>query len=302
MASAPTRHQAIARTLWVVLLLNLGVSATKLVVGYRIDALALIADGIHSLLDASSNVVGLIGITLASRPPDHQHPYGHQRFETLAAVGIGLLIGAGLVEIVHQIVEQIAGEPAVPTVTLAAVLAVVATVLINLAISRFEGHRARELQSSLLEADSRHTLSDAMAAMAVLAGFAGSELGVPFADPLAATIVALFIAKTAWAILKSNVGVLADEVRLAPERVYEVALSVAGVRGAHKIRSRGAIDSVHVDLHIHLDPSLPLTEAHGKTHEVERALRTAFPEVADVVIHTEPADGREQDTSSLAPG
>jgi cation diffusion facilitator family transporter len=299
---APVRHQrdrGVAKTLWIVLGLNLLVAGTKLGVGWQIGALSLVADGLHSVLDASSNVVGLVGLSVAARPPDGGHPYGHRRFETLAAVVIGLLIGAGFLEVLRALLRGLTGDRTPPEVSWPAAAAVAATILVNVAISRYESRRGRELKSALLEADAQHTASDALAAGTVLVGFAGVAVGWGWADLVAAALVAGFIARTAWTVLRVNVGVLADEAQLDPVRVYEVAASVPGVAGAHKIRSRGASDYVHLDLHIHVDPEMPLREAHALTHKVNSALRRAFPEVHDVVIHTEPADGREKAASEF---
>lgn len=290
------------RVLWVVLFLNLAVAATKLTVGILMGALALTADGVHSVLDGSSNVVGLVGLALASRPPDAGHPYGHRRFETMAAVVIGLLIAGGVVEIAHRVVDGLVSGREPPNVTWWTTAVVVATIVVNLFVSRYEARRARELGSDLLEADSKHTLSDAMAAGAVLVSFGAVTLGIGWADLVAATIVSGFIAHTALRILQRNVAVLADEARLDPYEVHRVALEVPGVQGAHCIRSRGTRDHVHLDLHVHLDPDLRLADAHAKTHQVANALRDAFPQVADVIIHTEPADGREEDASRIVPG
>jgi cation diffusion facilitator family transporter len=143
-------------------------------------------------------------------------------------------------------------------------------------------------------------MSDSLGATAVLVSFGAVALGFRSADLVAAVVVAVLIGHTAWNILRTNLGVLADRARLDPTRVRSVAMQVADVRGAHKIRSRGSADHVHVDLHIHVDPSMTVQRAHAVTHEVAAAVRAAFPEVADVIIHTEPADGREQDESSIS--
>ena len=289
------------RVLWLVLFLNLAVAGGKLVVGGLVGALSLVADGVHSLLDASSNVVGLVGAAAAAKPPDSHHPYGHRRFETIASLVIGLLIAGGLVEIARRVWDGIVGEHQPPEVTPLSIGFVALTIVVNLGISRYEKRRGAELRSPLLTADAGHTFSDALAAGAVLASFVAVMLGVVWADLLAAGIVCLFIGHTAWKILASNLGVLADHVAIDPMAVREVVCGIEGVYGCHRIRSRGHQDHVHVDLHIHLDPLMPLNRAHAKTHEVMRAIREAFPEVKDVVIHTEPADGRELDTSKIAP-
>jgi cation diffusion facilitator family transporter len=284
-----------------VLGLNLAVGAGKLVLGATTGALSLLADGVHALLDASSNVVGLVGIAFASRPADAGHPYGHRRFETLAAVSIGLLILSSMAGIVRGIWEGLAGQRPAPNVTWVTAGLVFVTIVANLGISRYEARRATELKSALLEADSQHTMSDTLGAVAVLLSFGASALGFRWADVAAAAIVSVLIGRTGWSVLGANLGVLADSVRLDPHRVREIAMRVGEVRGAHKIRSRGSADHVHVDLHIHVDPGMTVERAHRITHEVARAVRDAFPEVADVMIHTEPADGRETDVGSIAP-
>jgi len=295
------RDRDVRRVLWVVLLLNLLVAGGKITVGTLVGALSLVADGIHSLLDASSNVVGLVGMAIAAKPPDTGHPYGHRRFETLASLVIGLLIAGGLIEIVRRVIDGITGEIVPPNVSWLSGGFVAVTIVVNLVISRYEARRGRELRSSLLLADSGHTLSDALAAFAVLGSFVAVALGIGWADVAAAVVVSLFIAYTAWTILARNLGVLTDRVRLDPLEVHRVVTAVPGVQAAHRIRSRGLEHHVQLDLHVHLDPAMPLADAHDKTHEVEDAIRNAFPEVTDVVIHPEPADGVEELSEPIAP-
>lgn len=301
--SAPWRERdrGVRRVLWIVLGLNLAVAATKLTLSSTTGALSLLADGIHALLDASSNVVGLIGIAVAGRPADAGHPYGHRRFETLAALCIGFLILSGMAGIVQGLWEGLAGRRALPDVTILSAVLLGVTIVANFGISRFESRKGVELRSGVLLADAGHTLSDTLGALAVLVSFGAFWLGFRAADLVAAVVVALLIARTAWNVLRENLGVLADRVRLDPLAVHKVAMSIAEVRGAHKIRSRGSADHVHVDLHIHVDPAMTVEHAHRVTHEVAGAVRAAFPEVADVLIHTEPADGRENDVASISP-
>jgi cation diffusion facilitator family transporter len=295
------RDRGVTRVLYLVLGLNLVVAAVKLALGALTGALALLADGLHALLDASSNVVGLVGMSAAARPADAGHPYGHRRFETLAAVLIGLLILSGMYQIVRGLIEGLVGTRPAPDVSWPAAGILLVTIVGNMLISRYELRRARALRSALLEADAGHTLSDTLGAIAVLVSFGAIALGFRWADTVAAVVVAVLIGRTAMGILRTNLGVLADRARLDPHEVRRVAMAIADVRGAHKIRSRGSADHVHVDLHIHVDPRMSVDRAHAVTHQVAEAVRAAFPEVADVLIHTEPADGRESDTSNVAP-
>lgn len=287
--------------LWLVLGLNVAVAAVKLVLGTAIGSVALFADGVHATLDGAANLVGLVGVFVAARPPDAGHPYGHRRYEPLAAVVIGLFIAAGMIEIVSGIVDGFRGTRQPPNVSWASAGAVAITIAINLFVTRYEARRGRELGSALLSADASHTAADTLGAASVLASFAAVALGVAWADLAAAIVVSLLIARTAWSVLRSNLGVLIDRAQLDPHAVRRVAMAVDGVRGAHRIRSRGPAGHVQLDLHIHVDPQMPVREAHAITHRVSDAIQRAMPEVADVVIHTEPADGRERDLTTIAP-
>ena len=277
-----------------VLGLNAAVAATKLGVGYSLDILSLIADGVHSVLDGSSNVVGLVGLSIAARPPDRGHPYGHRRFEAMTALAIGALISAAFVQIVRELVRAIQGAAPPPRVTLAAALVVAVTIVVNLGISRYEARQGRLLGSAILEADSAHTLSDALAACAVLLSFGGVALGWPWADWVGAAVVAVFVGRTALNVIRANVIVLSDSAQLDEKAVLAAALAVPGVHHAHQIRSRGDTHDIHLDLHIHLNGQLTLVDAHRKTHEVKAALMSQFPGVKDVVIHTEPASATDR--------
>jgi cation diffusion facilitator family transporter len=282
------RDRSVARVLWVVLALNLAVAAAKLLVGTLVGSLALVADGVHAVLDAGSNVVGLIGAAAARRPPDDEHPYGHRRFEAIAASLIGLMIAGGLLSIISSMITAVVERRPPPQPDLVAVVVVLASAIVAWRVSRYEHAKGVAHGSSVLVADAGHTMTDALGSVIVLASFAGVALGVRWADVAAAAIVCVLIGRTAWSVVSSNVNVLADAAQLDAAEVRRVVMAVGGVRDAHRIRSRGTADHVHVDLHIHLDGELPLDDAHDKTHEVADAIREAFPLVRDVVIHTEP--------------
>jgi cation diffusion facilitator family transporter len=284
-----------------ILVINLATAAAKLGVGEMAGSLALSADGVHALLDGSSNVVGLVGIWLAAKPADEGHPYGHRRFETLAAIVIGLAIVAGLFTILDALVEGVVTGSSQPVKSPLATGVTAASIVVTLMVSRYERRRGEELHSEILIADAGHTLSDALASMVVLASFVGGAVGLRWADLAAAAIVCVFIGRTAWQILARNLQSLADAAQLDPEVLRRVALDVDGVRAAHHVRSRGSKSHVHVDLHIEVDAQMPLARAHRLTHGVEEALRVAFPEICDVVIHTEPAPTDRSEIEDTSP-
>jgi len=291
------RDNQVRKVLLITLFINLVSVLIKAWVGKHIDSVAVIADAIHSLLDASSNVVGLIGISIAARPADDNHPYGHRRFETVASVIIGLLIAGSVFELGRTIYEGLLAPHHTPRVSWTSFVAVALTAPLNFALSAYERRRAKQLRSAVLAADAKHALSDAVSACVVLASFAAVAAGWRSADLVAAAVVCVFIVRTAWHVLSTNVGALTDCAQLDPREVKRIALAVEGVRGTHRIRSRGSNDYVYVDLHVHLDPLMPLQQAHSLSHDVADALRTHFENVKDVVVHIEPADGREHEES-----
>lgn len=299
--NAIDNYRAVKRVLWGVLALNLLVAGLKASVALQTGSIAAMAELVHGILDASANVVGLIGLSYAASAPDERHPYGHHRFEALAALGIGILIAGGLFEVVGALIDGLKGTRTPPDIDAMSTGLLCATVVINFAVSLYEHRRGQALGSRLLKADAAHTLSDAMGVMVVLASFAAVHFGVDWADIAAAVFVAFLIGKTALKVIRENADALLDTAQVDPQEVHGLACAVPGVFGAHAIRSRGAQGSIALDLHIHVDPDSTVRDAHELTHQVKQALFTGLPGVQDVIIHTEPADGREL-AGPVAPG
>ncbi len=283
---------AVSRVLKLVLGLNLGVAAAKLAYGAVSGSVAIRADGIHSLFDSGSNVVGLVAIWVAARPPDADHPYGHRKFESLAALLIGVSVVIGLLEVVRSIVGAIRGGPD-PVIGNGGFLVAGVTLAVNLAVTTYESRASRQLSSEILAADARHTVGDSLATLGVMAGFAGVRMGYPTADLAAACVVSVLIGRTAWQIFRRSLHSLLDTAELDPRAVAAAALSLPGIVDCHAVRSRSAGGLVLVDLHIHVDPAMSVAKAHELTHAVEDEIRRQFPTVTDVIIHTEPVGAGE---------
>jgi cation diffusion facilitator family transporter len=289
VSSSPTHRQdRIARVLWVILGLNLVVAVAKLAYGLRSGAIAISADGLHSLLDASSNVMGLVGIMVARRPPDENHPYGHRKYETFAALGVAAMLFFGCGEIARAAVERLR-LPRVPEVTATGFIILGATLAINLFVVWIERRQGRRLQSELLLADAAHTQSDVFASLVVAVSFVGAKFHLWWADPVATAFIVALILRSGIGILLSTLSTLSDERRIEPERVEAVAMEEPGVLEAHNVRSRGPSDDIHLDLHILVAPETSLAEAHQIGHRVERRLRERWVGLTDVVVHVEPA-------------
>jgi cation diffusion facilitator family transporter len=282
------RRHGITRVLWIVLGLNLIVALAKLYYGWRSHAISISADGVHSLLDGASNVIGLVGLEVARRPPDANHPYGHRKYETFAALGIALMMFFGCYEIGAAAVNRVL-HPRLPEITAAGFAIVLMTIGINLFVVWFERREGRRLQSEILLSDSVHTWSDVMASVIVLVSFTAVRLGVPWADAAAAAAIILLILRAGFAILLGTLSTLSDERRIAPDEIEAAALGEAGVLEAHNVRTRGPDDDIHLDLHILVDPAMAISDAHHIGHRVEERLRRLWPGLTDVVVHVEPA-------------
>ena len=281
------RFGAVSAVLVKVLLLNLGVAAAKLALGFTSGAVSIVSDGVHSLTDGLSNVAALVGVGVARRPPDRNHPYGHRKYETIAAAAIGGFLLIVTVEILETAWGRFRAGTA-PTVTPMAFAVMVATIGINLLVTRYERRAGQRLHSEVLLADAMHTRSDVWTSLTVIVALAASWLGYPALDPIAALVVVVFIGHAAWQILRSTSDVLSDHIVIPEDEVRGVVLSVPAVMGCHEIRTRGSRDFVFLDLHIWMAPATSLVVAHEVSHIVKDRLMAHFPAIGDAVIHIEP--------------
>ena len=281
------RYPAVSRVLLRVLGLNLVVASAKIVLGYATGAVSVLSDGFHSLTDSASNVVALVGVRIASAPPDADHPYGHRKFETMASVGILLFLLLVLVQVLYAALDRLRTGQA-PGIDAISYLVMGTTFVINLWVVLYERREGRRLTSEILLADSRHTFSDLLTSGTVIAALVGVQLGYPLLDPLAALVVAAFIGRACWQIFQDTTRILADRVVIAAEDIDAIVRGVPEVIGCHRIRSRGTVDHVFVDLHIWMDPAMRLDEAHRVSHVVKDLIMARYPQVKDAVIHIEP--------------
>ena len=281
------RYTSVVRVLYRVLILNLIVAVAKIALGYSTGAVSVISDGFHSLTDSASNVVGLIGVSIARRPPDENHPYGHRKYETIASVGILLFLIIVLLEVVSAAIDRLR-TGAAPTVLPQGIGVMAVTLIVNVLVMNYEARRGRELKSEVLLADAKHTRSDVLTSATVIAALIGVSLGYPLLDPLAALFVAGFIGHACWEIAQGASRILSDEIVIAEDEVRAVVQTVPSVVGCHQIRTRGSADHVFVDMHIWLDGEMRLDAAHAASHVVKDKLMARYPQIVDVVIHIEP--------------
>jgi cation diffusion facilitator family transporter len=289
LAPPPTsqRERGIRRVLWVVLALNIAVALAKLFYGLFSRSVAMQADGIHSLFDGASNVVGLIGMWFASRPADRSHPYGHGKFETFTAAAIALMLCIAGYTVGRGAVQSLRGHGEA-AVTAASFAIMLGTLAVNLTVTTWEARAGRRLGSEVLTADARHTLSDVLVSTGVIVSLVLVRLGFGKADGVLALLVAVAIAYTAFTILRGVGRTLGDAARLPEAEVEATARGVRGVVACHSIRTRGSETRVFVDLHILVAPDTTVEGGHEIAHAVDAELRRRFGQVVDVVAHVEP--------------
>jgi cation diffusion facilitator family transporter len=281
----------VQRVFVIVLILNVAVAVVKAVFGVMAGSVSMVADALHSGFDSFSNVVGIVAMHLAGKPPDPEHPYGHGKIETLGTLVIGamlLLTAAGiLLEGYGRLIT-----PVTPDITLITVGVMVGTLITNIIVSTYERRKGEEYQSQILIADSLHTRSDVFVSTAVLGGFLAIRLGYPAADPIIALGIGLLIARMGVGILYGAAEVLIDSMNLPcdPALVRAVVMDTPGVAGYHDFRCRGKPGEIFADIHVTVDPALSIARAHAISEEVEQRLKETVPGLAEVVVHIEPDD------------
>ena len=280
-------RDGVRRVLILTLSVHLTISAAKLIMGYQGNIVSLQADGLHSLFDALSNIIGLVALGVALRPPDPEHPYGHRKVEVVASLAIGFMLLLALLEVGRGLWNAFTGDIAPQIGPLAFFVQSVAIVA-SLGISRYEIYKAKVYDSMLLEADANHTLSDALAGLSVILGMTLVTLGVAPGDLLAALVVMAFIGVAAFRVLKNVTDVLVDAALLDANEIRDVVEAFDEVLSCHYVRSRGMRGAVHLDLHVTMPPEISLSEAGDVMVRVKDRLREHFPELTDIVMQVEP--------------
>lgn len=281
-------YKKVKFVLWIILFANLGVAITKIVVGYLINSASLSTDGVHSLSDGLSNVVGLIGITIASIPVDKEHPYGHKKSEIIASLFIGgMLLFLGLKTLFTGFSRFI--NPSELNITLISLISLILTICINIFVTIYERKKGEEYKSFILISDSIHTKSDIFISVGVLVSLIGIKLGLPqVIDPIISIVISLFILKASYEIFKESIGILLDKAVVGEEKITEILNSFDEIKNIHKIRSRGSANDIYVDMHIMIDANTTTEEAHSLSHNIEREIKNKINPNCQVIIHVEP--------------
>jgi cation diffusion facilitator family transporter len=279
----------VRNTLAVILVLNLIVVGVKLAIGIRTGALSVLGAALESGLDMLNNVVGIALVGVAARGPDEEHPYGHEKFETLGALAIAGFLSISCFELLREGVHYIIGgeTPRIPTMLELAL--VVGTMVVNVFVVWYERRRGAQLQSAFLLADAAHTQSDTYVTAAALGSLLLTRMGLGVVDPLLAIAVALVIAWNGYQIVRGTVPVLVDERGVDAAEIRRVVGAIPHVADVRTVRSRGSASGVlFAEVTIGVDASTTVEEAHRIADAVEARLAEALG-ASEVTVHVEPA-------------
>ena len=277
----------VRKVLLITLLLNLVVLVIKAGVGFLTGSLSLLADALHSVTDSANNILGLVTNQLASPQPDRDHPYGHQKFDAVGALGIAAFLGIACFEILKGGVDRLLNGGKPVNISPSQLWLLLLVLGINIFVTYYERNVGQRIGSSILIADAKHTMSDVWVTILVIAGLIGVWQGLMWLDILLAFPVALLVFRSGWQVIKDNLPWLVDEMAIAPEAIHTIVMQVPGVINCHEIASRGIVGrQVFIEMHLIVDAQYVET-AHQITEEVETRLQERYNPVR-VMIHIEP--------------
>ena len=284
----------VRKVLIITLLLNIFVMGLKVLVGMWTGSLSLLADALHSVTDSANNILGLVAIRFSSPEPDRDHPYGHQKFEAVGALGIAAFLGVACFEILRGAIDRLlyGGKPV--NISPPELWLLLIVLGVNIFVTYYERGEGIRVGSPILIADAQHTMSDVWVTTTVIGGLIGIWLGqqwnipqLQWLDVLLAFPVALLVFSSGWSVLTQNLPWLVDEIAIAPEAIHEIVMQVPGVINCHHIASRGVVGR-QVFIEMHLVVAVEDVEtAHEITEAVENHLEERFNPVR-ILIHVEP--------------
>ncbi len=288
------------RVSWVSIIGNSALSLIKLLAGIIAHSGAMISDAVHSASDVFSTIIVMIGVKISARDADEDHPYGHERFECVAAILLsavlavtGLMIGRSAV---LSIIERETSDITVPG--LPALIAAAVSIICKEAMYWYTRHYALLLDSGALMASAWHHRSDALSSIGALVGIAGARMGYPVLEPIASLVICIFILKAAIDIFRDAMRRMVDRSSdsATEESIRRCVLSQDNVLGIDLLQTREFGSRIYVDLEITADADLTLRESHKIAENVHDAIEKNFPKVKHVMIHVNPGECDKTDT------
>jgi len=283
------RSPAVRKTLAIVLVLNAIVLLVKIVVGIRTGALTVLGAALESGLDLLNNIIGMVLVAVAARAPDEDHPYGHDKFETLGALGIVGFLSISCFELLREGVTALTEHRVPHSVSPIDFAVIVGTLGVNVVVVWYERRRGKELGSVFLLADAAHTGSDILVTLMALASLALAGIGWPGLDAALAIVVALIIAWSGYQILRDSIPVLVDERAIDAAELRGVVLGIPGIHDVRNVRSRStASGQLFAEVTVAVPGKMPVEESHRLADAVEAAIEREFG-TSEVTVHIEPA-------------
>lgn len=280
---------------FVTILWNCLLTAFKLIAGIAAHSGAMISDAIHSASDVLSTFVVIVGVKLSGRESDREHPFGHERFECVAALILALLLAVTGLGIGWAGIQNIIGGSAALAVPgQLALAAAVISIVVKESMYWYTRAAARKIDSSALMADAWHHRSDALSSVGSFLGILGARLGLPVLDPIASVVICLFILKAAYDIFRDAISKMLDTAcsNEVEEQMRNVAMSQDGVLGVDRLQTRLFGDRIYVEIDIAADGSTSLTQAHEAATRVHDAIEQQFPKVKHCMVHVNPMEVR----------
>ncbi|MBR6401491.1 MAG: cation transporter [Firmicutes bacterium] len=269
---------------------NTVLSLLKVLAGFIASSDAMISDGIHSASDVFSSLIVIIGVKISAKDSDKDHPYGHERFECVAAVILAMVLVITALFIGHTTFEQISSGQEIAIPGIPALVAAVVSIVSKEIMYRYTRVYAERFDSAALMADAWHHRSDSLSSIGALVGILGARLGFPVLDKAASILICAFILKAAFDIFRDAAGKMVDSScsEEKENKLMQCALAQEGVEGVDLIRTRVFGNKIYVDIEICADGKISLFEAHGIAERVHDAIESGFPEVKHVMVHVNP--------------
>ena len=279
---------------FITILGNVLLAVFKLMAGIMANSTAMLSDAIHSASDVFSTIVVIIGIKMASKKADKEHPYGHERLECVAAILLSVVLfitGLGIgTEALKTVLSKNDTEIAVPGIL--ALIAAIVSIVMKEGMYWYTRYYAKKIDSGALMADAWHHRSDAFSSVGALIGIGGARLGFPIMDSIASLVIFVFIIKAAVDIFKDAMDKMIDRScdEETENQIHACVLNHKGVRGVDMLHTRIFGNKIYVDIEIQVDASYTLKKAHGIANEVHDDIEENFPKVKHIMVHVNPTN------------
>ena len=270
---------------------NAVLSLFKLLAGIFAHSGALISDAIHSASDVFSSIIVIIGIKISAKDSDEEHPYGHERFECVAAIVLAVILCITGLFIGHNAIEKLReGSLDMQIPGLLALIAAIVSIVCKEAMYRYTRFYAVRLDSGALMADAWHHRSDALSSVGALLGVWGARMGYAWLDPVASLLICGFIVKASYDIFVDAIEKMVDHAccESTQRELSDCAMAQEGVMGVSRLKTRQFGNRIYVDIEILADGSITLSRSHEIAEQVHSAIEAQFPDVKHISVRVNP--------------